>query len=35
MELSERKHLIHDHLIRTREATLELIGQMDVRRRHR
>ena len=30
MELSERKHLIHDHLIRTREATLELIGQMDV-----
>ncbi|HTP07030.1 MAG TPA: DinB family protein [Anaerolineae bacterium] len=30
MELSERKHLIHDHLIRTREETLELIGQMDV-----
>jgi hypothetical protein len=30
MELTERKHLIHDHLIRTREATLELIGQMDV-----
>jgi hypothetical protein len=30
MELSERKHLIHDHLIRTREATLELIGQMDI-----
>lgn len=29
MELSERKHLIHDHLIRTREETLELIGQMD------
>jgi hypothetical protein len=30
MELSERKHLIHDHLIRTREATLELIGQMGI-----
>jgi hypothetical protein len=30
MELSERKHLIHDHLIRTREATLELIGQLDI-----
>jgi DinB superfamily len=30
MDLSERKHLIHDHLIRTREATLELIGQMDI-----
>ena len=29
MELSERKHLIHDHLIRTREALLEVIGQMD------
>jgi hypothetical protein len=29
MDLTERKHLIHDHLIRTREATLELIGQMD------
>jgi hypothetical protein len=30
MELSERKHLIHDHLIRTREVTLELIGQMGI-----
>jgi hypothetical protein len=30
MELSERKHLIHDHLIRTREGMLELIGQMDI-----
>src|SRR5512139_37298 len=30
MELSERKHLIHDHLIRTREELLEIIGQMDV-----
>jgi hypothetical protein len=29
MDLTERKHLIHDHLIRAREATLELIGQMD------
>ena len=29
MELSERKHLIHDHLIRTREELLEVIGQMD------
>ena len=29
MELSERKHLIHDHLIRTREALLEVIGQME------
>jgi hypothetical protein len=29
MDLTERKHLIHDHLIRTREATLELVGQMD------
>src|SRR5512143_3582624 len=28
MELSERKHLIHDHLIRTREMLLEVIGQM-------
>ena len=28
MELSERKHLIHDHLIRTREELLELIGQL-------
>lgn len=30
MNLTERKHLIHDHLIRTREATLELVGQMDM-----
>jgi uncharacterized damage-inducible protein DinB len=29
MELSERKHLIHDHLIRTREELLDVIGQMD------
>jgi hypothetical protein len=29
MDLSERKHLIHDHLIRIREELLELIGQMD------
>jgi hypothetical protein len=29
MELGERKHLIHDHLIRTREELLEVIGQMD------
>ena len=29
MELSERKHLIHDHLIRTREELLEVIGQME------
>jgi hypothetical protein len=28
MELSERKHLIHDHLIRTREELLEVIGRM-------
>jgi len=28
MELSERKHLIHDHLLRTREELLEVIGQM-------
>jgi hypothetical protein len=28
MELSERKHLIHDHLIRTREELLDVIGQM-------
>ncbi len=28
MELSERKHLIHDHLIRTREELLELVGQL-------
>ncbi len=30
MELSERKHLIHDHLIRTREELLEVIGQMEI-----
>ncbi len=30
MELSERKHLIHDHLIRTREELLEVIGQMQI-----
>ena len=29
MELSERKHLIHDHLIRTREELLEVIGRME------
>jgi hypothetical protein len=29
MELSERKHLIHNHLIRTREELLDVIGQMD------
>ena len=29
MELSERKHLMHDHLIRTREELLEVIGQME------
>jgi uncharacterized damage-inducible protein DinB len=29
MELSERKHLIHDHLNHTREELLEVIGQMD------
>ena len=28
MELDERKRLIHDQLIRTREALLEVIGQM-------
>ena len=28
MELSERKHAIHDHLLHTREALLEVIGQM-------
>lgn len=28
MELGERKRLIHDHLIRTREDLLEVIGQM-------
>jgi uncharacterized damage-inducible protein DinB len=28
MELSERKHLIHDYLIHTREELLEVIGQM-------
>jgi uncharacterized damage-inducible protein DinB len=28
MELSERKHLIHDHLLRTREDLLEVIGQL-------
>ena len=30
MDLTERKHLIHDHLIRTREATLELVGELDI-----
>ncbi len=30
MELSERKHLIHDHLIRTREELLKVIGQMEI-----
>ena len=29
MELSARKHLIHDHLIHTREELLEVIGQME------
>src|SRR5512139_3635419 len=29
MELSERKHLIHDHLIRTREELLEVIGRLE------
>jgi len=29
MELSERKHLIHDHLNHTREELLEVIGQLD------
>ena len=28
MELGERKHLIHDHLIHTREELLGVIGQM-------
>ncbi len=28
MELAERKHLIHDHLLHTREELLEVIGQM-------
>ncbi len=28
MELGERKHLIRDHLIHTREELLEVIGQM-------
>ncbi len=28
MELSERKHLIHDHLLHTREELLEIIGQL-------
>lgn len=28
MELSERKHQIHDHLIKTREDLLEMVGQM-------
>jgi uncharacterized damage-inducible protein DinB len=28
MDLSERKHLIHDHLNHTREELLEVIGQM-------
>jgi hypothetical protein len=30
MELGERKQLIHDHLIHTREELLEVIGQMEV-----
>jgi uncharacterized damage-inducible protein DinB len=30
MELSERKHLIHDHLLRTREELLEVIGQLQL-----
>ena len=29
MELGERKHLIHDHLIHAREELLEVIGQME------
>jgi hypothetical protein len=29
MELGERKHLIHDQLIHTREELLEVIGQME------
>ncbi len=29
MELSERKHAIHDHLNRTREELLELISRME------
>ena len=29
MELDERKHLIHDHLIHTRAELLEAIGQME------
>ena len=28
MELSERKHLIHDHLNHTREEVLEVVGQL-------
>ena len=28
MTLSERKHRLHDHLIRTREELLEVIGQL-------
>ncbi len=28
MTLSERKHLLHDHLIHTREHLLEVIGQL-------
>ncbi len=30
MELSERKHMIHDHLNHTREGLLEVIGQMQL-----
>jgi uncharacterized damage-inducible protein DinB len=30
MELSERKHAIHDHLNRTREELLELVAQLDL-----
>lgn len=29
MELSERKHAIHDHLNRTREELLEVVAQLD------
>jgi uncharacterized damage-inducible protein DinB len=29
MDLTERKHLIHDHLLYTREELLEVIGEMN------
>ncbi len=30
MELDERKHLIHDHLLQTREELLEVVGQLQL-----